>query len=52
MLNYKITYSTESGRFCIKTFSGDGDNEAVECFENWAEGCREILQFESCQEVE
>ena len=52
MFNYKIIYSTESGRFVGKTFSGESEGEAIEAFEVWAEGCNEILQFESMEEVE
>lgn len=51
MNNYKVTYTTESGRTCWTYFSADGDNEAIEAFEFWAEGANEILQFENCEEV-
>ncbi|MBL4869798.1 MAG: hypothetical protein JKX72_02465 [Robiginitomaculum sp.] len=51
MNTYKITFTRESGRTCVKTFSGDSDNEAIEAFEFWAEGANEILQFENCEEV-
>jgi hypothetical protein len=51
MFNYKITYSTENGRFCVKTFSGESEGEAIEAFDFWAEGFNNILQFESMVEV-
>ena len=49
MNTYKITYSTQSGRTCVKTFEGESDNVAIEAFEFWAEGVS--LQFENCEEV-
>ena len=51
MFNYKITYSTESGRFCVKTFSGESEGEVIEAFEFWAEGANQILQFEEMEEI-
>ena len=50
-MDYRITYSTESGRFVNKVFSGDSIIEAVEAFEFWADGCNEVLEFEDMEEV-
>jgi len=52
MFDYKITYSTESGRFCVRHFSGESEGEAIEAFEFWAEGFNEILEFEDIRELE
>ena len=50
-MDYRITYSTESGRFVNKVFSGESEDEAIEAFEFWADGCNEILEFEDMDEV-
>lgn len=51
MNDYKITYSTESGIFRVKRFSGESEGEAIEAFDFWAEGFNQILQFEDIEEV-
>ena len=50
MFDFVITYSTESGRFCKKVFSGESEGEAIESFDFWAEGFDQILQFEDIVE--
>ena len=52
MYDYKITYSTESGRFATKTFSGESEGEAIEAFEFWADQSNDFLQFENMREIE
>jgi len=51
MNDYKITYSTESGRFCVKMFSGESEGEAIEAWEFWADGFDQFLQLENIEEV-
>jgi len=45
-MNYIITFSHESGRRSVRTFSGDSHSEAIEEFEDWAAMSDEILEFE------
>jgi len=51
MYNYKIAFTTESGRLVLRNFSGESEGEAIEHFESWAEGFDQVLQFEDIREI-